>query len=115
MRRTASALQGAGNAAVLEMKILANHGADPRFRFLRKGSEQRWAKEWNLLREGETVTLDGDMNASQLVNKLPPTLVDYGSSSDVEEEEDPTQAKKRRRLQLAKEWSRKRNSESQKQ
>ncbi|KAI0316895.1 hypothetical protein OF83DRAFT_1059618, partial [Amylostereum chailletii] len=42
MRRTASHLLATANGAHLEMRILANHGADPRFAFLRG----RWARAW---------------------------------------------------------------------
>ncbi|THH32733.1 hypothetical protein EUX98_g1443 [Antrodiella citrinella] len=42
MRRTATHLLSSPNPAQLEMRILANHGADPRFAFL-KG---RWSRAW---------------------------------------------------------------------
>ncbi|TCD66057.1 hypothetical protein EIP91_001865 [Steccherinum ochraceum] len=42
MRRTAAHLFSSPNPAQLEMRILANHGADPRFAFL-KG---RWSRTW---------------------------------------------------------------------
>jgi len=44
MRRTAVHLQSSPNAAQLEMRILANHGGDKRFAFLRG----RWSRAWNL-------------------------------------------------------------------
>ncbi|EKM51065.1 uncharacterized protein PHACADRAFT_128787 [Phanerochaete carnosa HHB-10118-sp] len=44
MRRTASHVLSSPNPAQLEMRILANHGADPRFAFLRG----RWAQAWRL-------------------------------------------------------------------
>ncbi|KZT65519.1 hypothetical protein DAEQUDRAFT_521798 [Daedalea quercina L-15889] len=44
MRRTASHILNSPNPAQLEMRILANHGADRRFAFL-KG---RWARAWRL-------------------------------------------------------------------
>ncbi|KAH8105187.1 hypothetical protein BXZ70DRAFT_509055 [Cristinia sonorae] len=46
MRRTATHLLTSPNPAQLEMRILANHGADPRFAFLRG----RWARKWRLLK-----------------------------------------------------------------
>lgn len=46
MRRTATHLLGSPNAAQLEMRILANHGADSRFAFL-KG---RWSRSWRSLK-----------------------------------------------------------------
>lgn len=44
MRRTATHVLSSPNPAQLEMRILANHGADGRFAFL-KG---RWARAWRL-------------------------------------------------------------------
>ncbi|KAF8634674.1 hypothetical protein AX15_000775 [Amanita polypyramis BW_CC] len=44
MRRTATHLQSSPNPAQLEMRILANHGADKRFAFLRG----RWSHAWRL-------------------------------------------------------------------
>lgn len=111
MKRTAAALQGAENPALLEMKILANHGGDPRFSFLRKGKEQQWVELWGRLRNGENV---GKRKVEVKEKNSTLNLVDYGSSSDVEEdnEEELLQAKKKRRLQLAREWSAKRSSKS---
>lgn len=44
MRRTASHVLSSPNPAQLEMRILANHGADRRFAFLRG----RWSRAWRL-------------------------------------------------------------------
>ncbi|TBU24616.1 hypothetical protein BD311DRAFT_701803 [Dichomitus squalens] len=44
MRRTASHILSSPNPALLEMRILVNHGADPRFAFLRG----RWSRAWQL-------------------------------------------------------------------
>ncbi|EIW74225.1 hypothetical protein CONPUDRAFT_170245 [Coniophora puteana RWD-64-598 SS2] len=44
MRRTATHLSTSPNPAQLEMRILANHGADRRFAFLRG----RWSRAWKL-------------------------------------------------------------------
>ncbi|RXW23393.1 hypothetical protein EST38_g2436 [Candolleomyces aberdarensis] len=44
MERTAKHLLSASNPAQLEMKILANYGADQRFSFLRDGG--RWHQDW---------------------------------------------------------------------
>lgn len=46
MQRTATHVLASPNSAQLEMRILANHGADPRFAFLRG----RWARAWRLLK-----------------------------------------------------------------
>lgn len=42
MQRTAQHIQSSPNPAQLEMRILANHGADDRFAFLRG----RWSRHW---------------------------------------------------------------------
>jgi len=42
MQRTAQHIQSSPNPAQLEMRILANHGADDRFAFLRG----RWSRYW---------------------------------------------------------------------
>ncbi|OBZ72861.1 hypothetical protein A0H81_06845 [Grifola frondosa] len=44
MRRTATHILASPNPAQLELRILANHGADPRFAFLRG----RWTRAWRL-------------------------------------------------------------------
>lgn len=46
MRRTAVHLHSSPNPAQLEMRILANHGADKRFAFLRG----RWSRAWKLMK-----------------------------------------------------------------
>ena len=43
MQRTAAHLVGAANPAQLEMRILANHGSDARFAFMRAGG-----RSWNV-------------------------------------------------------------------
>jgi hypothetical protein len=113
MKRTASALQGASNSTLLEMKIMANYGADPRFAFLRKGKNQRWRETWQRLRRCESVEngrAEGGEKAKSENSKAAMILVGYDSSSDVEDdgEEAAMRAKKKRRLQLEKEWSAKR-------
>lgn len=103
MKRTANVLQAAANPALLEMKILSNHGADPRFGFLRKGKEQRWREVWERLRSGKSETEEPAKKSASM------NLVDYESSSDVEEDQETLEAtKKKRKLQLAREWSAKR-------
>lgn len=44
MRRTATHILSSPNPAQLEMRILANHGADRRFAFLRG----RWSRAWRI-------------------------------------------------------------------
>ena len=45
MQRTALHIQSSPNPAQLEMRILANHGADHRFAFLRG----RWSRFWEAM------------------------------------------------------------------
>lgn len=48
MQRTATHILTSPNPSQLEMRILANHGADPRFAFL-KG---RWKRTWEVMKAG---------------------------------------------------------------
>lgn len=50
MNKLSATLQAAQDPALLEMRILANHGSDPRFSFLRKGG--KWREEWETIRKG---------------------------------------------------------------
>ncbi|KIL63732.1 hypothetical protein M378DRAFT_186945 [Amanita muscaria Koide BX008] len=54
MRRTAVHLHSSPNPAQLEMRILANHGADKRFAFLRG----RWSHAWRLAKYKVQLSLD---------------------------------------------------------
>ncbi|SPO32059.1 uncharacterized protein UTRI_02616 [Ustilago trichophora] len=55
MSKTARILSKSSNPAILELKILANHGGDARFRFLHKDQDPRWKDVWEVLqkRKGE--------------------------------------------------------------
>ncbi|TFK82902.1 hypothetical protein K466DRAFT_590178 [Polyporus arcularius HHB13444] len=56
MRRTASHIMSSPNAAQLEMRILANHGADARFAFLRG----RWSRAWRLTKSKLRLELEAE-------------------------------------------------------
>ncbi|KAI1782840.1 hypothetical protein LXA43DRAFT_1103337 [Ganoderma leucocontextum] len=56
MRRTAAHILGSPNPAQLEMRILANHGADPRFAFLRG----RWSRLWRLTKGKARLELEAE-------------------------------------------------------
>jgi len=83
MRRTATHILSSPNPAQLEMRILANHGGDKRFAFLRG----RWARAWKL-EKGKAITeitakkqfQDGEKNRAGLG-----VLADYGDSDEEEE------------------------------
>jgi hypothetical protein len=77
MERTAAAVRSSSTPDVLQMRILAGHGADARFSFLRRGREQHWGAEWDRLLRGERVTLEEEKKG---------LLVGY--DSDSEESED---------------------------
>lgn len=74
MRRTASHILASPNPAQLEMRILAHHGSDKRFAFLRG----RWKRVWN--------SLKGNMEVERKINEKQETvgldaLADYEDSS----------------------------------
>jgi len=73
MQRTALHIQSSPNPAQLEMRILANHGADHRFAFLRG----RWSRYW------ETTT---DLARKETLKRDEPAglggLAGYGSGDD---------------------------------
>ena len=117
MRRTAAHILAAQNSAQLEMRILANHGADKRFAFLRG----RWKNTW--------LAIKARIRESQKAPE-PPTapsalgLGDYGDSD--EESDDATNSEtykgvvlaedaetllKEARRARAREWTAKRRSE----
>ena len=61
MRRTAVHLHSSPNPAQLEMRILANHGADKRFAFLRG----RWSRAWKLMK----IRLQTEESVKQIARK----------------------------------------------
>lgn len=87
MQRTAKHLLSASNPAQLEMKILANYGADQRFSFLRDGSQ--WHKDWlevnTQMKEEKAREEKGKKGGSGLGG-----LTAYGSESDSESNEEVT-------------------------
>jgi len=86
MRRTATHILSSPNPAQLEMRILANHGGDKRFAFLRG----RWARVWKF-EKGQVITeieakkqfQDEEQNRAGLG-----VLADYGDSDEEDEETD---------------------------
>ena len=94
MRRTASHVLASPNAAQLEMRILANHGADPRFAFLRG----RWSRAWRLAKTKVRLELEEEKNrAREKKTDVVPgsrpaigALAGYGDSDEDENEEETT-------------------------
>ncbi|RPD54551.1 hypothetical protein L226DRAFT_539304 [Lentinus tigrinus ALCF2SS1-7] len=94
MRRTAAHIMSSPNAAQLEMRILANHGADPRFAFLRG----RWSRAWRLTkgklrleREAEKRKAEEEVQQKSKTATLG-GLAGYGSSDSEEEDNECTAA-----------------------
>lgn len=80
MRKLSTTLSTAADPSLLEIRILANHGNDPRFGFLRKGG--KWRNVWEeIRREGKVETAVPAAGAAGL------GLVAYGSEEESEEEE----------------------------
>jgi hypothetical protein len=81
MERTAKHLLSASNPAQLEMKIMANYGADQRFSFLRDGGRwyQNWLKVKARLKEAKSCEENEKKAGSGLGG-----LTGYGSESDSE-------------------------------
>jgi len=77
MRRTATHLISSPNPEQLEMRILANHGQDARFSFLRG----RWKSAWLRLKEEEMAKLE--RSKPKPVTALS-NLIAYGTDSDEE-------------------------------
>ncbi|KIJ26818.1 hypothetical protein M422DRAFT_785124 [Sphaerobolus stellatus SS14] len=86
MERTATHLTDSPNPGQLEMRILANHGADSRFAFLRG----RWKNSWQKIKSDAqsakrpTVDLTKVQRSPKSNTAIPPKggLVAYGSDSD---------------------------------
>ena len=81
MERTAKHLLSASNPAQLEMKIMANYGADQRFSFLRDGG--RWHHEWMQVK----ARLNDEKSREEKEKKAGSGLgglTGYGSESDSE-------------------------------
>jgi len=53
MTKLAATLASSPSPALLELRILANHGSDPRFAFLRKGG--KWCEHWAAMRAPKLV------------------------------------------------------------
>ncbi|GAA5831368.1 hypothetical protein JCM11251_004000 [Rhodosporidiobolus azoricus] len=88
MRRLHTTLSSSPNPSLLELRILANHGSDPRFRsFMRK--EGKWYSLWVRIKAGEDVKRDEEKKdkGGGLAG-----LAAYGSDSEEESEEDGAKA-----------------------
>ena len=125
MQRTAAHIASSPNPEQLEMRILANHGNDARFSFLRG----RWKYAWIRLKEEEMAKLE--RSKPKPVTALS-NLIAYGTDSDEEdagednvaalvssvatqrpglEADDVGEEVKATRRLRAKEWAKKRRAE----
>ncbi|CAE6463908.1 unnamed protein product [Rhizoctonia solani] len=116
MRRTGAHIRASPNPTQLEMRILANHGADPRFAFLRG----RWKSAWARIRQGEASPDDEEPKRSMMgLSAYASDSSDSGRESGDEREVDqqgahvpPEQGEmekvKAERRARAKDWARKR-------
>jgi hypothetical protein len=80
MRRTATHILSSPNPAQLEMRILANHGGDKRFAFLRG----RWARAWKL-EKGKVIMEHAAKKQTQDAEQPKAglgVLADYGDSDE---------------------------------
>ncbi|SCZ90940.1 BZ3500_MvSof-1268-A1-R1_Chr1-3g02403 [Microbotryum saponariae] len=84
MKKLHTTLSNAADPSLLEIRIMANHGRDPRFDFLRK--EGKWSDVWERIKKGEPVGEEARRNAEENVgNGLGLGLNGYGSDSEEEE------------------------------
>ncbi|CAE6497442.1 unnamed protein product [Rhizoctonia solani] len=121
MRRTAAHIRASPNPTQLEMRIFANHGADPRFAFLRG----RWKRAWARVRQEQEQETPPNTETKKSVMG---GLSTYASDSDsdqksrgdeesdphvvqeVSPEHDEMEKVKAERRARAKEWARKRKA-----
>lgn len=78
MERTATHLLSSPNPAQLEMRILANHGADGRFAFL-KG---RWSRAWKITKTRVRADIEKEKSKNSTVGSALGGLAGYGGSDD---------------------------------
>lgn len=91
MRKLHTTLSAAAQPSLLEMRILANHGADPRFAFLRKGG--KWSDEWAIIRRGGKVESEkrkeeAEKKLEEVEKSATGGLVGYGSDLEDESEQE---------------------------
>ncbi|KAG6333476.1 hypothetical protein ID866_5613 [Astraeus odoratus] len=128
LRRTAAHVVSSPNPAQLEMRILANHGADKRFAFLRG----RWSRAWRIAKEAARQQQRG---AQEPKKAHPPPggsslkgLAGYGDSDDsggessdddgphdsrsqTKNDSDEEEARMKARREKARQWSARRRAE----
>lgn len=134
MNRTATHIVSSPNPAQLEMRILANHGADNRFAFLRG----RWSRAWNTTKAKARSSLnkekpqpqqsnmngalgglsgygasddDSDSEAEENTDPIPTPVVNNASEARDNKIIDEEEAIKEARRAKAREWAQKRRAQ----
>ncbi|KAF7290748.1 hypothetical protein MIND_01315500 [Mycena indigotica] len=107
MERTAKNMMAADNPTQLEMRILANYGADGRFAFLRG----RWKRAWASAKHDAKLEQE-NAKAKEASGIGLGTLADYGDSS-AEEDADDANAALVARQARAKAWAQSRKADKQ--
>lgn len=113
MKRTAEALKKAKKPSVLAMRILANHGSDPRFAFLRRGKEQRWRDVWSRVQADVTLEFQDVLSDTRYDQASPLSLqrddgipscslvgTEYTTDSDEEADRDSSKGIDTKRMEL---------------
>ncbi|KAJ3486079.1 hypothetical protein NLI96_g4487 [Meripilus lineatus] len=85
MRRTAAHVTSSPNPAQLEMRILANYGADQRFAFLRG----RWSRTWRTMKTRLLKEKEQEQTKQEGGNSGLGGLTGYGESDDESSQADP--------------------------
>ncbi|GJN91873.1 hypothetical protein Rhopal_004898-T1 [Rhodotorula paludigena] len=114
MQRLHATLSSSPNPSLLELRILANHGSDPRFAFLRPGpaagaAGARWRGVWERIRRGEDVRLDedGEVVVAVTVQEDGDTGAE-DSAAQVELDEAERRKKQEMKAAKAREWAQRR-------
>ncbi|KAI6006416.1 hypothetical protein EDC04DRAFT_2969232 [Pisolithus marmoratus] len=100
LRRTAVHVVSSPNPAQLEMRILANHGADKRFAFLRG----RWSRAWKVSKELARQEQREAQKAEKLSgsSSLQGLIADYGDSEESGDEPSEGEAVEDKAVNVAK-------------
>ncbi|KAM0746896.1 hypothetical protein T439DRAFT_329169 [Meredithblackwellia eburnea MCA 4105] len=97
MHKLHATLSSSPNPSILEIRILANHGSDPRFQFLRNGGQ--WRDVWERIRAGQkgvdSPGVTDETKDDKLADRARSSLVAYGSDSDSEVEEEGDKEEKK--------------------
>ncbi|KAL8281533.1 hypothetical protein RQP46_006217 [Phenoliferia psychrophenolica] len=126
MQKLHLTLLASPSPSVLEIRILANHGADPRFSFLRKGG--KWREIWEDIRapkkpapvaivEASTSLVaaygsdsDDDDDSADEAAPVPELAAVEPSPAPIDEGDEEARRKREEKAEKAREWAAKRKS-----